>query len=134
MRMLPGQVWCQRSAFAASKPRRLPQAVVQMLHRCLMRAASRSTGLATGCDLTKFASVGHARLQHSASASASDPAQRQHQARSVDPFTSALQNKTEKELMEQMLRQAEEQEQAEDAAEQVIRFRSPETNRALAVH
>ena len=45
--------------------------------------------------------------------------QQQQQAKRVDPFTSAMQNKTEKELMEQMLRQAEEQVLAEDAAEQV---------------
>ena len=38
---------------------------------------------------------------------------------SVDPFTSAMQSKAEKELLDQVLRQAEEQEQAEDAAEQV---------------
>lgn len=37
----------------------------------------------------------------------------------VDPFTTAMQSKTEKELLDQVLRQAEEQEQAEDAAEQV---------------
>ncbi|KAL3139934.1 hypothetical protein ABBQ38_004224 [Trebouxia sp. C0009 RCD-2024] len=38
----------------------------------------------------------------------------------VDPFTSAMQSKAEKELLDQVLRQAEAQEQAEDAAEQVI--------------
>lgn len=38
---------------------------------------------------------------------------------SVDPFTSAMQSKAEKELLDQVLKQAEEQEQAEDAAEQV---------------
>ena len=59
-----------------------------------------------------------ARFQHSAAASSS-AGERQQQNVSVDPFTSALQSKTEKELMDQMLRQAEEQEQAEDAAEKV---------------
>lgn len=39
---------------------------------------------------------------------------------SVDPFTSALQSQAEKELLDQVLRQAEQQEQAEDAAEQVF--------------
>ena len=38
---------------------------------------------------------------------------------SVDRFTSAMHSKAEKELLDQVLRQAEEQEQAEDAAEQV---------------
>ena len=38
---------------------------------------------------------------------------------SVDPFTSAMQSKAEKELLDEVLKQAEEQEQAEDAAEQV---------------
>ena len=37
----------------------------------------------------------------------------------VDPFTSAMQSQAEKELLDQVLRQAEQQEQAEDAAEQV---------------
>ena len=37
----------------------------------------------------------------------------------VDPFTSAMQSKAEKELLDQVLQQADEQEQAEDAAEQV---------------
>ncbi len=57
------------------------------------------------------------RFQHSAAASGS--AGERQQNVSVDPFTSALQSKTEKELMDQMLRQAEEQEQVEDAAERV---------------
>lgn len=38
---------------------------------------------------------------------------------SVDPFTTAMQSKAEKELLDQVLKQAEEQEQAEEAAEQV---------------
>lgn len=38
----------------------------------------------------------------------------------VDPFTSAMQSQAEKELLDQVLRQAEQQEQAEDAAEQVL--------------
>ena len=37
----------------------------------------------------------------------------------VDPFTSSMQSKAEKELLDQVLKQADEQEQAEDAAEQV---------------
>ena len=92
-----------------------------MLRRCLLHVVGRSSGLGASCDLTRCAAVGRTRLQHT-TASPSDPVQsQQQQQHSVDPFTSAMQNKTEKELMEQMLRQAEEQEQAEDAAEQVLR-------------
>ena len=88
-----------------------------MMRRCLLNCARRSSGLGVGCDLTRLASAGLARPF----ASALDPAkiQQQSQERVIDPFTSAMQNKTEKELMDQMLRQAEEQEREEDAAEQV---------------
>lgn len=58
------------------------------------------------------------RLQHSA-ADKSKIEHYQPQNQTMDPFTSALQSKTEKELMDQMLRQAEEQERVDDAAEQV---------------
>ncbi len=68
--------------------------------------------------LQRHFSAAGTRFQHSAAASSSS-GERQQQNVSVDPFTSALQSKTEKELMDQMLRQAEEQEQAEDAAERV---------------
>lgn len=68
--------------------------------------------------LQRHLSAAGTRFQHSAPAPSS-AGERQQQDVSVDPFTSALQSKTEKELMDQMLRQAEEQEQAEDAAEKV---------------
>lgn len=57
-------------------------------------------------------------LQHSA-ADKSKIEHYQPQNQTMDPFTSALQSKTEKELMDQVLRQAEEQERVDDAAEQV---------------
>ncbi len=79
-----------------------------------VRNALRST---EKLGLQRHLSAAGTRFQHSAAAS-SIAGERQQNA-SVDPFTSALQSKTEKELMDQMLRQAEEQEQAEDAAERV---------------
>ena len=39
----------------------------------------------------------------------------------VDPFTSAMQSRAEQELLDQVLKEADAQEQAEDAAEQVSR-------------
>jgi proline dehydrogenase len=80
-----------------------------------VRNALRST---ENLGLRRLFSAAGTRFQHSAAASGS-AGERQQQSTSVDPFTSALQSKTEKELMDQMLRQAEEQEQAEDAAEKV---------------
>ncbi|DBA67110.1 TPA: hypothetical protein ACH3X2_001435 [Trebouxia sp. C0005] len=82
----------------------------------VVRGVGNALRLSDKLGLQKHFSAAGITFLHSAAASSS-AGERQQQNTSVDPFTSALQSKTEKELMDQMLRQAEEQEQAEDAAE-----------------
>ena len=57
------------------------------------------------------------RLQHSTARPTST--QGVQQPGQADPFTSSLQNKTEKELLDQVLKQAQQEELAEEAAEKV---------------
>lgn len=107
-----------------------------MLKTSLLRSLGQSSRLSSDVVLrinfsAAAAVAASARVQHAVVGTATitqqqnqepdqqQQEQQQQQAKRVDPFTSAMQNKTEKELMEQMLRQAEEQVLAEDAAEQV---------------
>ncbi len=85
----------------------------------LLRSLSSRLRLTADPALARQLTAATCRFQHSAAHAGSSTQQQQQQTISVDPFTSAMQSKIEKELMDQMLRQAEEQEKAEDAAEQV---------------
>ena len=91
----------------------------------LVRGVKHALWSTERLGLQRHFSAAGTSFQHSAAASSS-AGERQQQSVSVDPFTSALQSKTEKELLDQMLRQAEEQEQAEDAAEKVWPSLCPE--------
>ncbi|KAL3154171.1 hypothetical protein ABBQ32_013691 [Trebouxia sp. C0010 RCD-2024] len=82
----------------------------------LVHRAVRSVG--RGRVTRPFEAACAARSQHSDVCTDAKSQAAKQWTPVVDPFTSAMQSKAEKELLDQVLRQAEEQEQAEDAAEQ----------------
>ena len=90
----------------------IQQAARQRVCTALLKCAYGASS-----DAASLQAVQVARFQHSDSRPSR--AQLNPQSVSADPFTANLQSKTEQELLDQVLRQAQQEELAEEAAEEV---------------
>lgn len=91
-----------------------------LLMRTRIQRLTRSVNLISDIVHLQSRQATTIRLQHSSSRPTSS--QGLQQPGQADPFTSSLQSKTEKELLDQVLKQAQQEELAEEAAEQVSVF------------
>ena len=88
-----------------------------VLLRTCAQQIRRRVSLSSDLVYTQSLQAAGLRLQHSTARPTST--QGVQQPGQADPFTSSLQHKTEKELLDQVLKQAQQEELAEEAAEQV---------------
>ena len=91
-----------------------------LLMRTRIQRLTRSVNLISDTVYLQSRQATSIRLQHSSSRPTSS--QGLQQPGQADPFTSSLQSRTEKELLDQVLKQAQQEELAEEAAEQVSVF------------